>query len=91
MIGVLNMTIVSIATGLIVSAIWLSIVWHRVRRPGESWEDARKREMSHLDRLAEQEVQRDAKRSGSVIRDVRNAELAEIPDTVRSFEDRSIN
>lgn len=88
---VLDITIMSIATGLIglvVSALWISAVWYRVRRPGESWESARKREMAHLDRLAAQ----DAERNGKLwARDRMNAELAEIPDTVRSFDDRSIN
>lgn len=94
MMGVLDMTLVSIATGLVVSAIWLYVVWGRVRRPGESWEEARKRELAHLDRLAVL----DAKREGAIYaraaldaRNRLNAELAEIPDTVRSFEDRSIN
>lgn len=89
MMAVLNMTFISIATGLIVSAIWLSAVWYRVRRPGESWEDARKREMVHLDRLAEQDAVWSDKMS-NLDRIARNAELAEIPDTVRSFEDRSV-
>ena len=80
--AVLDMTIVSIATGLIVSAIWLYVVWSRARGPGESWEDARKREMAHMDRLAELDYARIA-RDGRA-RLMRNAELAEIPETVRS-------
>lgn len=62
-------------SGLLVSAAVGILVWPTyiaaVRRRGETWCEARDREITRLDRMAE---------------------LDEIPDTVRSYEDdRSIN
>lgn len=66
--------LVGLASGLFVSAFVGWLVWpayvHRCRLPGETWDEARTREMARLDALAERE---------------------EIPDTVRSLADRSIN
>lgn len=66
--------ILGLTSGLCLSALVGWIVWpvyvHRCRQPGETWDDARRREMRRLDALAERE---------------------EIPDTVRSYDDRSVN
>lgn len=46
-----------LATGLFVSAVTACVLWPiyivRCRQPGETWDDARKREIARLDRLAE--------------------------------------
>lgn len=63
-----------LATGLALATVVGYVVWpiyvQRCRLPGETWDDARAREMARLDALAERE---------------------EIPDTMRSLDDRSIN
>ena len=64
-----------LATGLAISAVTACVLWPiyiaRCRLPGETWDEARAREIARLDRLAE---------------------LDEIPDTQRCYEnDRNIN
>ena len=63
------------ATGLFISSVSAHLLWPlyiaSVRKRGETWGEAQKRELERLDRLAE---------------------LDEIPDTQRCYEnDRSIN
>lgn len=64
-----------LATGLTLSAVTAYALWPiyvaSIRRRGETWGEAQKREIARLDRLAE---------------------LDEIPDTQRCYEnDRSVN
>jgi hypothetical protein len=59
--------LVGLASGLFVSAVVGWIVWpvyvHRCRLPGETWDEARQREMDRLDILAEREEIPDTVRS----------------------------
>lgn len=55
-----------LASGLIVSSVAGYVAWplvvQRCRLPGETWDEARRREIARLDRLAEREEIPDTQR-----------------------------
>ncbi len=62
--------IIGLATGLALSAFAGWLVWpayvHRCRQPGETWDEARQRELARLDAIAEREEIPDTVRSVDV-------------------------
>ncbi len=65
---------VGLATGLAASAVTACVLWPiyvaRCRLPGETWDEARRREIDRLDRLAELDEIPDTQRSYETDRNV---------------------
>lgn len=63
-----------LATGLVLSAVTACVLWPiyvaRCRLPGETWDEARAREIARLDKLSELEEIPDTQRSYETDRNV---------------------